>query len=466
MKLKTKLWLAILASTITGLFMFFGISWVSGNLFNNGYTHAELDMLGKGLVVEAEQTDSQPGQVQALFNRFTEKHPQLRLEWFSQDGTPLYASDGQTLAYDFDELMERFVNMPANLWTPGEDITLVYDWGNDNSQNYLIISLPSEAMQNTQLFFFVRDAVSLLQLMFPLIILLTIPYIFALFFFGRISRRLNKLNQAMNDFEAHSSMIKLEDKNKDEIGQLARHFNVMSERINRQVSQIQEFDNNRKTLIANISHDLRTPMTMIQGYAETIHAGMYQNEEERKKYTDIILRRSRYMDKLLQKLLEISQLDMSKDQIHLEKTNVSELLRRIAGDYVPVLENRGLEFDIEIPDESIHALIDTHLIERALRNLIENSIQYGSDGGYLGLVLEVNDNKVEVSISDRGPGIPADQQELVFERFFRGSEGREGEGIGIGLSIVQEIASAHEGHVKLVSIPNEKTIFTFVLPKE
>jgi len=78
-------------------------------------------------------------------------------------------------------------------------------------------------------------------------------------------------------------------------------------------------------------------MTMIQGYAETIHAGMYEDEVERKKYTDIILRRSRYMDKLLQKLLEISQLDMSKDQVQLERTNLSELLRRIAGDYISIM---------------------------------------------------------------------------------------------------------------------------------
>lgn len=464
MNLRTKLWLLIVTSTIAGFLLLFGIILIMGALFNKGYTHGSLNQIGTSFTAKAEQLENQPDQVKSLIDRYAKEHPDLRLEWFGHDGTLRYDSDGRTRPYSFDEWSNRFLNMPFSLWESDQTITLVFTWGQTDHSQYLYLSLPSEAMQGNQVYLYIRNNIAMLQLLIPIVLFLVTPYIFALFFFGRINRRLKKLNQAMNQIDAQGSMVALEDRSNDEIGQLTRHFNSMSKRISDQVSQIQEFETKRKTLIANISHDLRTPLTMIQGYAETLHSGMVQGEEEKKSYIEIILRRSRYMDQLLQKLFEISRLDTHKDRIRLEKVNCSEQLRRIAADYVRVLESRGMEFDIQIPERAIYSRIDSHLFERAVRNLIENAIQYGSAGVYLGLALEMNRDQLEIKIIDRGPGIPEEQQRRIFERFYRGSDGREGEGIGIGLSIVKEIAAAHEGSVQLQSIPYEQTAFSLILP--
>ncbi|HEU5139790.1 MAG TPA: HAMP domain-containing sensor histidine kinase [Bacillales bacterium] len=466
MTLRTKLWLLVVASSLTGIFLLISMTLIIGALFNKGYTHVELNQIGENLAQEAEQTDGGTNQVKAIFSRYVKQHPAMQLEWFSEDGTLRYATDGQTDPYSFQQMMSRFLNMPSSLWETGEDITLVFDWEQKNNRQYLLMTLPSEAMNGSQFFFYVRDNLTLFQLLIPLALFLLTPYLFAMVFFSRINRRLKRLNRAVSRMDAQGEVISIEDRSKDEIGQLTRHFNAMSERIRDQVTQIQEFDNKRKALIANISHDLRTPMTMIIGYSETLDAGLYKNEEERKTYTEIILRRSRYMDQLLQKLLEIAQLDTQKDRMRREQIDLSEQLRRITADYIPVLENREMAFNIHIPKEPAYVLIDAHLIERAIRNLIENAIQYGREGKYLGLALIEKDNQIEVSINDRGPGIEKAKQTRIFERFYRGSDGREGEGLGIGLSIVHEIADAHGGMIRMKSLPHEETTFTLILPKQ
>lgn len=175
---------------------------------------------------------------------------------------------------------------------------------------------------------------------------------------------------------------------------------------------------------------------MIQGYAETVDSGLYQDDEERMRFIKIVLSRSHYMNDLLRKLMEIAQLDMHPDRVRFVQTNLSKMLRKLAADYIPVLENHDMSFDFQIPDRSIEAMADMQLIERAVRNLIENAMQYGQSGGYLGLALrecgnvDANQGQVEIRVTDYGPGIPVEKQELIFERFYRGSDSRAGEGLG------------------------------------
>lgn len=465
MNLTMKLWLFIISSTLAGLSLFFAATLLIGSFSKQGYTHVELQEIGHQLVRELEQINISSENFEEGFLPFFNQHPEIELEWFNTDGSLIYASNGRTDEYYFDEIMERFLNMPSNLWETGQDITLVFELGKVPNRQFLILSLPSEAMQSKQIYFYVRDNIDFVQLLLPLALFFMTLYGFALFFFSRMNRRLKNLNKAMNTMDASGSTVSLKDASKDEIGHLTRHFNRMSERIKKQVSQLRDDERKRNSLIANLSHDLRTPLTMIQGYAETLHSRIVQDEEEQNKYLEIIFRRSRYMNQLLEKLMETARLDNYKVRIRLEKTNLSELVRRIAADYVPLLENRQIFFDVHIPDEPSISLVDPYLIERAVRNLIDNALQYGGDYGYLGLDLNVKEQReIEIAVHDHGPGIPMEQQTLIFERFYRGSKGREGEGLGIGLSIVQEIAAVHEGSVLLNSEEQGETTFTLVLP--
>lgn len=170
------------------------------------------------------------------------------------------------------------------------------------------------------------------------------------------------------------------------------------------------------------------------------------------------------MDGLLQKLLEIAQLDTYKERIQFVYQDIGETIRRIAADYIPIMETEAMDTDIDIPEQPVYAAFDQSLLERAVRNLIENAIQYGREGKYLGIQLKETEDHVHITISDHGPGIAAEKQQHIFERFYRGAGGRGGEGLGLGLSIVQEVVNAHKGSVYIESLPNEKTTFTIILP--
>lgn len=476
MNLKTKLWLMVITASFTGLVLFIASLVIMGSFTGRGYTHESLNQIGNQLAAEADEraTDSSRGnteaRIQTLFEQIRNEHPQIRLEWFSKDGTLQYATEPRKETYAFDEMMERFVGMPQKLWGfDGEVVTLVFDWALDHEPQYLIMSVPSTEMRGTQAFFYVRQTWMLLTLLVPLGIFFITPIVFSLIFFTRINRRLNRLNQAVQEFDAQSTKIVLDDRGNDEIIQLHRHLSHMSERILDQVAQIKDNERKRQTLIANLSHDLRTPLTMIQGYAETLYAGLYQDDKEMRSYMEIVLRRSRYMNGLLRKLLEISHMDTHPARHHMVLTNLSEHLRKLAADYIAVLENNGMSFDIEIPEQPIAVMIDPPLIERAVRNLIDNAIQYGRTGGYMGLALRKvivaeKDDEIEISVTDRGPGIPVEKQEIIFDRFIRGSDAREGEGLGIGLSIVKDVAAIHKGSVRLESRLDEQTTFTLVIP--
>jgi len=205
---------------------------------------------------------------------------------------------------------------------------------------------------------------------------------------------------------------------------------------------------------------------MILGYAETIRAGLYKDEKELQASAKVLLQRSRYIDKLLDQLLDITHQNEGVLELHLEVHNISEIMRKIAADYLMFLEGQNITLEVNIPDEDIKAWIDASLIERAVRNLLDNAIRYGSEGHYIEIKLSEKDDTLFMVVIDKGRGIPLQEQEHVFKRFYRIDASRKGEGLGIGLSIVQEIISHHDGSITLTSVPFEKTIFEIHLPKK
>lgn len=465
MKLNTKYGLLMTASSILGIVIFIVMSLIIGDMFDKGYAHQDLNKLGGQIVEEAEQAHSDASLIIHLLERTVSEHPLLNLDWVTDDGSIVYSTNGRTENYTFKDIANHFLLTPLRLWLPGLDITLVFTWEINQQPQYLILHVPDEAMQSSQIQFYIKDNRDFFFLILPFLLFLATPYFISFLFFLRINHRIKKLTSAMNDVDAEKSGITVKDRAKDEIGQLTRHFNSMSERISKQVAQIQEYERDKKTLIANLSHDLRTPMTNIQGYAETLQEELDDNAKEYKTYVDIILRHAHYMDKLLQKLLEISNLDSRKGRLALTESDVTEHVRKIIADFVPILESKAIAFDIHIPEQPIYALTDAYMFERAIRNVIENALQYGSSGHYLGLSMEHSEDKVMIRITDNGPGIPKDQIPFVFERFYRGSTARSGSGMGIGLYIVKEIMEAHNGIIEVQSVEHEYTVFTITLPK-
>lgn len=463
MKSRTKLWLVMLISAASSLILFLLLSFIVSKIWNDGYNLNQLESIAHETLqtVERHSLDG----VRPILDAVHDRHPAIRLEWVASDGSTIYDTTGGTARYDFGQLAGRFVNMPDNLWAEHETATLVYSLARNGQSEYLLLSLPSDEMKTGQVYFFSRSFKLLYALILPVLLSALVPYFLSIWFFSSINRRIGKLNKALGQVGLRSDVLVLEDKSKDEVGQLTRHYNEMARRIQQQAVQIEQFDKRRRLLLSNLSHDLRTPLTMILGYAETIRTNSFHDDGELRKSAKIILQRSRYMDKLLDQLLDISRQDSGAFEIHPTPTNLSELMRKIVSDYLLLLDGQNYAVDIEIPEKDVESDLDASLMERAVRNLLDNALRYGSDGEYLGIGLVQEDDCVLIIVKDRGRGIDPADRDRIFERFYRANEGRQGEGLGIGLSIVKEVVDLHQGHIRLTSTPYGETSFTLLLPQ-
>lgn len=465
MKNRTKLWLLMLISAIISIFLFISLTLILGKIGDKGYNLNGLNTLSQEVLNTISQQQAfHATDITPILDDAHSEHPNIRFEWIAADGSTIYDSLGEKNNYDFGQLADRMLSMPQNLWGVDKPVTLTFSINEVDQPYYLLMSLSSDDMKQGQFYFFMRTFKVMSIFMLPLIVAFLFPYLLSLWFFSSMNKRINKLNNAIGQLNLQSKPTLIEDTKKDEIGQLTTHYNAMALRLHNQTEQIKQYDKRRKLLLSNLSHDLRTPLTMILGYAETIRAGLYKDEKELQASAKVLLHRSRYMDKLLDQLLDITQQDTGNLELCVARHNVSEMMRKVSADYLMFLEGQDFIIEINIPEEDIEAWIDVSLIERALRNLLDNAIRYGSEGHYLEIGLLKKDPTLFLMVTDKGRGIPLQNQEHVFERFYRVDDNRKGEGLGIGLSIVKEIIAFHGGLITLTSIPFEKTVFMIELP--
>ncbi len=467
MSIRTKLWIYFIVCSILSTILFVVGALVFGSITFPGQNLNSLDAIRKEALSAIDKVDpAYHGGVEFVLERLAAQHTGVTLEWIDVEGAVIYSSAGRTEPYVVGELASTVSGMPYDMWTEGEHVALVTETNWSGRPHFLMISLPTDIMQRAQVYFYVIDNAAFYQLVVPFLLFFLTPFGFTMFFLSRMNRRLRKLNRAMNSFDVHDSETPIVDLSRDEIGQLAQHFNAMARRIKEQVTEIQSFESRRKELMSNLSHDLRTPLTTIMGYAETIRSGVPNARvEDVRQFTGIILQRSQYMSEILDVLLDISRLESGGFDLKFEDVNLSELLRRIVADYVLIAEEKGVAPEIEIPEEDVWLRLDRVVLERAVRNLLDNALAHGSAGKFLGVTLAILPEGVHIRVRDRGQGIAAAEQQRIFDRLYRtGTEGRR-DGLGIGLSVVKQVADAHGGAIYVSSLPGEETVFCLQLPR-
>lgn len=217
-----------------------------------------------------------------------------------------------------------------------------------------------------------------------------------------------------------------------------------------------------KKMLSNISHDLKTPLTVILGYVE-----MLQLRGEEKVMADKIHEKSIEVLDLINKFFDLAKLESGDKKIEISKVNICEICRTTILNFYDTLQNEGMEVLIDIPDKNIFVLGNEEAIVRILNNLISNTIRYGKLGKYLGLVIKDEETFVDIKIIDKGKGINEKYKEEVFERIFtlEDSRSKSYQGSGLGLTITKSLVEALGGRIHLNSTPNVKTIFSFTLNK-
>ena len=245
----------------------------------------------------------------------------------------------------------------------------------------------------------------------------------------------------------------------DEIGELAASFNNMAE-------SLQQTERQRREFIANISHELKTPMTTIAGYTDGILDGTIPPENER-QYLQIISNESRRLSRMVRRMLDVSQLqamDPLKSGSHFD---ICESMRRVLISMEKKINDRHLDVDADIPEEPILVLGDNDMITQVIYNLLENAAKFAREGSTLYLGVTTIDGKARVTVRNVGDTIPAEELPLLFERFHKSDKSRseDKDGVGLGLYIVKTILEQHRETIRVTS-ENGVTAFTFSLTTE
>jgi signal transduction histidine kinase len=288
--------------------------------------------------------------------------------------------------------------------------------------------------------------------------------------FGLITRPLRRLTEAMRRFDADgapdvqpSVPRSAPAGQRDEIAVLETTFAQMARRIGDQWRALTRQDQQRRELIANISHDLRTPLTSLHGYLETLSLKADSlGEPERSRYLAIALAQSVKVGRLAQTLFELARLEHGNVQLVLEPFSLVDLVQDVFQKFELPAEARHIRLRAGIPPRLPNVCADLGMIERVLTNLLDNAIRHTPAEGAIDVDLAYKDGKVEVSVSDTGPGIPAAQREGLFERPLSASGAHRGG--GLGLLIVQRMLQLHHSQIRLLDRDGPGTTFRFELP--
>ncbi|MCH8182658.1 MAG: HAMP domain-containing protein [Proteobacteria bacterium] len=255
---------------------------------------------------------------------------------------------------------------------------------------------------------------------------------------------------------------------RDEIDQLSQTFQQMSERITEQFQQLQRADSSRRDLVANVSHDLRTPLTALQGYLETLRLKLGSlTRDEQARYLDLALEHSGRLGQLVDELFELATLEDLDLKLSFEPFSLAELVQDVSQKYHLAAEKKRLRLETDIPRSDAFVSGDIGLIERVLDNLIDNAIKYTAEGGTIRLTLIPGEADVTASVTDTGRGISAAALPHIFERFYRAEAGGRDttQGTGLGLAIAERILSLHGSACEVESTPGQGSVFSFHLPR-
>jgi signal transduction histidine kinase len=286
--------------------------------------------------------------------------------------------------------------------------------------------------------------------------------------FSFLTRRLRRLGESMESFRRSGfsvlpPMPDPEPAGGDEIDSLQAAFGDMSRRIVDQLGRLKETDTLRRELVANVSHDLRTPLASLRGYLDTLVVKEESlTPDQRRACLAVAVRQSAHLGALVADLFELAKLDSQETRPRYESFPMGELLQDVAQKFRLEAERRGVaiatDFGRDVP--RVHA--DIALVERVLENLIENALRHTDPGGVVRMALGAEAGSVRVVVSDTGAGIPVAALPHVFDRAF--SLDRSHGGGGLGLAIAKRIVELHGSSLLVSSAPGQGTRFTFRLP--
>ena len=294
---------------------------------------------------------------------------------------------------------------------------------------------------------------------------------FLVYYFSRIISRqilipLEELNEATKNIAEGNLGYEIDYCGKNELGNFCRAFETMRLKLKESLEKQSLYENNRKELIASISHDLKTPITSIQGYVEGLIDGIPKDEESFNKYLQIIKDKSIKLNHLIDDLFYFSKLELDKLNIEKNEYSSRKVFNEILNPYKLEFEEISQKLIIEKPIPDAKIKVDKNRIGQVVDNIIKNAREFIDKEGKVEINFDKDQNYFIVYITDNGVGIKKEDEKNIFDKFYRGEKSRSRQfgGTGLGLAICSEIIEAHNGQIGVESIRGEGSTFYFKLP--
>ncbi|GGH19779.1 sensor histidine kinase [Paenibacillus segetis] len=395
-----------------------------------------------------------------------------------KNNTALYIRSDQETLYISDELLSKETlteKLPAfkHEGTRYEPYKVKYenDW-------YQVVQfdLLSKDSKPVSLFLLTKldPLVHFVLTFFPILFLLTVVVLIlthtllTTYMSRRIIRPILELRGAARQVAEGNLDFQVQVSGKDELGQLGMAFEEMRSKLQESIVLQQQYETNRKELITNISHDLKTPITAIKGYVDGILEGVANSPEKREKYMRTIATKTGELDRLIDELFLYSKLDMQKLSFSFESVSILPFLKDWAEELIIELEKKDVKLAMNL-DEGEHARVsvDRDSFKRVLGNVIQNSLKYMDKSEKMITVHTFMEGEQFVlTIADNGPGVPKEAADHIFERFYRAEQSRNSDtgGSGLGLAIAKQIIRGHSGEIYAKSEEGQGTTIYIVLP--
>lgn len=291
----------------------------------------------------------------------------------------------------------------------------------------------------------------------------------ALLIFRPAHKRLRSLEAAARALGEGRTDVRASEAGGDEVTTLARAFNRMASDLDTRAAALAASDDARRQLLADVSHELMTPLTAIRGYVQTLAMpGVSTDEPTRRRYLDIADQETYKLEAIIGDLLDLARLEGGGGSLVFERVPVAELFRRVMERHGPAVRDRGLTIDMVVTPDDLAVRADAQRLEQAMQNVAANAIRHTPSGGRIELRGEQSGDRVRMLVCDTGPGIPLEHLAHVFDRFYKADASRAtagaSTGSGLGLSIVRAIVERHGGSVAASNAPEGGAVFELLLP--
>lgn len=451
--LRSRLWLSYAFIIVTGLSIVTMVLFLSliRNPLLYRQTTERLKAVQTVLIERSQEPNAPP--VSVLVKRSGETFG-VRILLFSRNQQLLFDTSSTEMGLPFPPRRAVLQSLPTVRDEAGR--VWLYSIGQLSDGTYLMVADQRPRFTLVNAFSDEFLPVILLSGGIALLLSLIVAFVFA----GWIANPLQKVVNAAAEMPSAATKV-LEVGGPHEVQELTRAFNSM-------VTRVQSSQRSQREFVANVSHELKTPLTSIQGFAQAILDGTADTEEARGRAAQVIFNESGRMHRMVLDLLDLARLDTGTADLAMSPVNVRALLNAVAEKFSPQSQRAGVNIHVEVREDVPPLIADGDRLAQVFTNLVDNALKFTPSGGVISLSAAVNDlAQMRITVSDTGAGIPEEEQARIFQRFYQVDPARQGgasHGAGLGLAIAHEIIVAHGGRISVRSRVGAGTEMEVLLP--